>query len=368
MSEPSVRARLRAARARGSADGHAFRASPAALERSPLGDFGRGGSTEAALRRLLHSLRVPPAPLALAARALNGDRRARALAALERYAYWRGARRSLDADSWRRLTRGPAILMYHAFGSGDEPASRFVVPARRFERQLRRLRRRPVLPFDELVELRRRRELPPAGSVVITIDDGYADTLEVAAPILRRFGLPATVFAVSGRVGGAADWDGAAELGGRPLLDWDGLRALGRYRLDVGAHTRTHPRLPELDETALAAELAGSRADLEAALGQPVRSLAYPFGRTSRAVVAAAGRAGFAGACGIARGLNDPATPLLELRRSPVDGDASTLRFELAVRFGDPDFLRRLLERLRASLPRPLGRRHGRSAAREATS
>ena len=66
--------------------------------------------------------------------------------------------------------------------------------------------------------------------------------------------------------------------------------------------------------------------------------------------VAAVGQAGFACACGIERGLNYPGTSLLELRRVPVDGDASMLRFALGVRFGDPDLLARAFGRVRDAL------------------
>ena len=349
----SVRELLRDARRRGSEDARTWLERPAALDRTPFGSFGAGGAGEAAVRRALHALRVPPLLFAVTARILRGQKAERALAASERYAYWRGARRELDPETWRRLTRGTSILMYHAVGHRGEPASRFILPAKRFERQMRWLARRglPVLALDDLIGDRREGRLPPAGAVVITFDDGYADALEVAAPILRHFGFPATAFAVSGCVGRTADWQGTGGLSGRRLLDWEGLAALVRSGLTIGAHSRTHPRLPELEEEQASAEVAGSRADLERGLDTPVRSFAYPFGQTSPQTVAAVERAGFAGACGILRGLNDPATPRLELRRAPVDGDASMLRFALAVRFGDPDLFARPFNRLRSAIP-----------------
>jgi len=239
--------------------------------------------------------------------------------------------------------------MYHAFGRQDDLASRFVVPAERFERHLRRLARqgRPVLPLEEFAADLRQGRLVPAGAVVITIDDGYADIREVAAPLVHRYGFPATVFAVSDRIGGAADWDGAGELTGRRLLDWEGLQTLRGIRVAVGAHTRTHPRLPELDDRAVADEVQGSRTVLSERLDAPIDAFSYPYGRVSGDAVAAVARAGFACACGIERGLNYPGTPLLELRRVPVDGDASMFRFALGVRFGDPDLFVRALGHLR---------------------
>jgi len=244
--------------------------------------------------------------------------------------------------------RGPVILMYHAFG---EPASRFVCPPSRLAAQLRWLarRRRPVLPLAELAEHRQAHTLPPAGSVVVTIDDGYTDTAAVAAPVLRQHGVPATVFVISGLVESAeARPGGPPDLARRPLMSAEQLRALPADKIEVGAHTRTHPLLPELSAEALDGEVAGSRADLAGLLGAPPAAFAYPHGRTSPDAVAAVERAGFTAACGIERGLNDPGTPLLELRRTPVDGDDSLLRFVLAVWSGDPDLLRRPFQWLRA--------------------
>jgi peptidoglycan/xylan/chitin deacetylase (PgdA/CDA1 family) len=335
-----VKDRLREVARRGAADARAYRATPSSLVSSPLGDFGAGGVAEASARRVLHALHVPPAVVARKGSAFG-----------ERYAYWHGARSTLDRESWRRLTRGTVILMYHAVGRPGEPASRFVVPARRFEQQLRRLRRmrRPVLGLAELVRYRQAGRLPPAGAVVITLDDGFADNGDLAVPLLRRFGLPATLFAVADRVGGRADWDGAGELAARPLLDWPALAELQRDGIEIGAHSRTHPRLPELDYEEAVREIAGSRDALSDRLGVPVSSFCYPYGRKTVEVVDLVARAGFDCACGIDRGLNYPNTPLHELRRSPVDGNASILRFALGVRFGDPDVLVRLLGRLHSA-------------------
>jgi Polysaccharide deacetylase len=366
-----MRERLRQARLEGASEAKELLAAGSLPDPSRLADFGAGGPGEAAVRRAFHTAHVPPALLQAAGSLARGDRGERILTAAERYAYWHGAQQALDRETWLRLTRGTAILMYHALGRTDEPASRFVIPAKRFERHLRRLvrRRGPVLPLDRLAEDRRRRELVPAGGVVITLDDGYADNGELAAPLLGRFGLPATVFVVSGLVGGSANWDGAGELRGRRLLDWDALRALRGRGIAVGAHTRTHPRLPELDAADAAEEVEGSRSDLAERLGEPIRAFAYPYGRIDTTTAAAVSRAGFETACGIERGLNYPGTPLHELRRAPIDGHISTLRFVLAVRFGDPDLLSRPLGRLRRAVAglaraRVSGRRVGWSQAK----
>jgi peptidoglycan/xylan/chitin deacetylase (PgdA/CDA1 family) len=76
-------------------------------------------------------------------------------------------------------------------------------------------------------------------------------------------------------------WDDAieAEHADNLIMSWDHVRALARAGMDVESHTRWHRVLQTLDDGLLRDELAGSKADLEAQLGRPVRAIAYPVGR-----------------------------------------------------------------------------------------
>jgi peptidoglycan/xylan/chitin deacetylase (PgdA/CDA1 family) len=92
------------------------------------------------------------------------------------------------------------------------------------------------------------------------------------------------------------------------IMTWDQVRALARAGMDVESHGRRHRVLKTLDNEMLADELAGSRADLEAALGRPVRAVAYPVGRSIareariRDAIASAGyRIGLTNASGVNR-------------------------------------------------------------------
>ena len=56
---------------------------------------------------------------------------------LQSYCFWRGVRQAVgDRETWRRLTHGTAILMYHAFADRGEPASCYSIPVGRFRRQM----------------------------------------------------------------------------------------------------------------------------------------------------------------------------------------------------------------------------------------
>jgi peptidoglycan/xylan/chitin deacetylase (PgdA/CDA1 family) len=120
---------------------------------------------------------------------------------------------------WLTALRGryaakAAILMYHRVAVVDEDPWELCVSPGRFDEQLSLLARdHRVVPLDTLVAEVRDRRLRP-GTVAITFDDGYADNLEVAAPLLARHGLPATFFLTSSLIGSASGfwWDRLGQL------------------------------------------------------------------------------------------------------------------------------------------------------------
>lgn len=333
---------IEAAERAGAADVERWRRDPSVLAALPLGAFDEAPVTQVALRRLLLALRLPPRLVHPLSRR-EGFRRA-----VESCSYWRGVRRALaDEETWRRLTQGTTILMYHAFAVGAERASRFVVSRRAFERQMSWLaRRRPVVALDDLLALRRAHRLPPAGAVVVTIDDGYDDVRSQAQPVLRSHGIAATLFVVTGRMGEVNRWETHGPLAGRPLVSWDDAHELHRDGVALGAHTRTHPILPDLSPDEVDEEVAGSHTDLAAALGEPAQTFAYPFGSFDGATAEAVARAGFACALSVRTGRNCAATPPYALRRVEVRGDDSFLRFVLAVVFGESRIVERVVRRV----------------------
>ena len=80
----------------------------------------------------------------------------------------------------------------------------------------------------------------PARSVVLTFDDGLASFAEHALPVLVRFGFPAVVFAVSGRLGRLPDWPGWPADLPRRLLDAGALAEAASAGIEIGAHSVSH--------------------------------------------------------------------------------------------------------------------------------
>jgi peptidoglycan/xylan/chitin deacetylase (PgdA/CDA1 family) len=232
--------------------------------------------------------------------------------------------------------RGTPILMYHSFGAPGEAPGRYRVPAIRFARQLALLRvlRYRVLRLSELGAALREGRPVPRRSVVLTFDDGYEDIYQHAFPLLRKYGFPATLFVVSARVGARCEWTSDPELAGRSLCTWSQLSIMGGYGVEIGAHTRTHARLTALPAEAAAAEIAGSRRDLESALGWRVELFAYPYGDCDRNVERLVTDAGFTASCGVRSGLNDRRSPIQQLYRTEIFGTDSLPVFAAKLRSG----------------------------------
>ena len=319
---------------------------PEELTRLPIGAFDTGGMRGLVLRRLLLSLRCPALPVAAAANMLSrGGRSDDWDRFANDFAYWRGIRRAAPShDTWGSLIHPPIILMYHAIARRGEPAGRYVIPESMFARQMAWLKhmRYRVLGLDEFLHAHRCGQLPPARSVIITFDDGYADNADLAFPVLKQLNLPATVFIVSGRVGGENDWDRSGELAGRALLGWTDLEMLRGSDISIAAHGASHRLLEGLTPGSLLDEVESSKACLERELGLPVSAFAYPGGRYDRNAQTAVERAGFAGACCSEPGANGLGAPAYALRRIEVRGTDSLADFALAVWLGKNRVLSRL--------------------------
>lgn len=128
-------------------------------------------------------------------------------------------------------------------------------------------------------------------SVCVTMDDALESQITGALPELTAREIPAVVFVVTALTGQSPLWDYAA--GGRRHADWSLLREWCSAGMNVGSHGATHRDLRKLSDSELERELTESKQLLEDRLGQPVDSIAYPFGRFDARVMSAADRAGY---------------------------------------------------------------------------
>ena len=214
--------------------------------------------------------------------------------------------------------------MYHSLGASRD---RYSVTPDRFARQMAILAgsRRPIL------SLRDAWGAPPSGErpVVVTFDDGFADNYEAALPILRQYGLPATVFLVTDAMGGQAAWHEQPTL---PLLDWAQAREMAEAGIELGSHSATHLDLRRASLDEIRAEVARSKAEIEDRTGQEVTSFAYPYGYYRPEMPELLRQAGYR--CAVLAGTygrNAPSHDPYQLNRVPIWRGDSLLHFRAKV-------------------------------------
>ncbi len=193
------------------------------------------------------------------------------------------------------------ILTYHNM----EPVSksRFSITSDQFEQQLRYMKENGYvgISLEELLRFLRYEEPLPRKAVVITIDDGYKSAKTIAAPLLKKYGFPATFFIYTDFIGP-----------GRNSLSWDDLRDLKTQGFDVQAHSKTHNNLalPPANEgpteraARLETEIVAVKRLMEQRVGSEVRHFAYPYGGFDPEVVARVKSAGYDIGFGARKGSN----------------------------------------------------------------
>jgi peptidoglycan/xylan/chitin deacetylase (PgdA/CDA1 family) len=176
-----------------------------------------------------------------------------------------------------------------------------------------------------------------ARTVAITFDDAFASVKTFALPVLNEFGMTGTVFApthyVTGQLPlaweGLARWEQTTHAAELTPMTWDDLNELAELGWEIGSHTRTHPRLPSLDDHTLAAELRQSREECQAYMSRETTSVAYPYGDFDRRVAAQAREAGYAAGATLAR-WHSESDPYLSSRIGIYHEDSAS-RFGLKV-------------------------------------
>lgn len=233
-----------------------------------------------------------------------------------------------------------SILIYHRVLQERDWMRPGEPTAAEFAWQMRLLKRHfTVLPLGTATELLEQGRLPPRAACV-TFDDGYADNVTVALPVLRHHAIPATVFVAAGYLDGGRMWNDrvleslrqydaseldlsraglpvyatesraqrrqaaydiigrckylepveregiaddlanrSGELPDNLMLTSAQLLRLHAQGIEIGGHTLSHPILSSLPRELARKEILGGKARLEAITGAPLRLFAYPNGR-----------------------------------------------------------------------------------------
>ncbi len=233
---------------------------------------------------------------------------------------------------------GVVILMYHRVND-DLPEHNLVTRTKAFEAQMKFLHNHPgVYRVVALKDLETRHpgiftEEGPRTNVVITFDDGYRDNYLNAYPVLKKFNFRATIFLTTGLIGTNDKFNRYAHLRERDMLNWEEVTEMLGNNISFGAHTVSHPHLPQLSYDEQKREILQSHARVNEHVPAPKRlsTFCYPYGEYNSDTLKIVREAGFQCALSVIQGVNTPQTPLHELKRIEVSGLDSIKSFEYKV-------------------------------------
>jgi len=153
------------------------------------------------------------------------------------------------------------ILAYHGVGTDYSwGGKRYFVSPAEFENQVKYLSDNgyTAITINQLDSIK-----SVDKPVILTFDDGYEDVYTYAYPILKKYGMHASIFIISDFIGK-----------GHYLTTNQILSMMDVF--DIESHTKTHPSLAKIDKDTVNYELSQSKADIKKLIGKPVCAIAYP--------------------------------------------------------------------------------------------
>lgn len=221
--------------------------------------------------------------------------------------------------------RDVPILVYHSISHDTDPhTKKWTVSPEMFEEHLTYLRRSEYVPMTitELIEARNAGlTMLPVRPVILTFDDGYADFCEHALPALRRHDFVATLYVITGWVGGTAGKESATNGLLRRMVTWNQLDEVVANGMECGGHTHTHPKLDSIAYASARDEIVRCKSILEDHLGREVLSFAYPHGWYTRSLERMIRSAGYTSACVVKNMRSTTIDNAFELARLVVTDD-----------------------------------------------
>ena len=216
----------------------------------------------------------------------------------------------------KRTAKVPILVYHHLNQSISEGSSsalrRLTVTAEVFAQQMQYLQDNGyhVITFSDLADYFEKGKELPTLPVIISFDDGWETQFEYALPSLEKYHYAATFFVVTDYIG-------------RPgFISWPQLQTLLTEGMRIGSHSRSHPRLTKIKDSAkLWDQIYNSKTILETQLEASVEEFAYPYGSYNAKATAAVKQAGYRTGRGCCSGIAHTSGDVFLLKAVMVPND-----------------------------------------------
>ncbi len=216
------------------------------------------------------------------------------------------------------------VLTYYGFSrDGKGPQS---VPESAFREQMAYLKDNgyQVISLDRFMDFLNCKSELPQKSVVITFDDGWRSVYDIAFPVMREYGFPATLFIYTDFIGGGK------------ALSWKQLNELAEHGFEIQSKTVSHRNLTNKKAgesfedyfKAVKTEISESKRIIERRLNRKCLYMAYPYGRAGSLIIAVLKEEGYRGAFTLNSGGNPFFVDNFLIHRTVIGGETDLNRFK----------------------------------------
>jgi peptidoglycan/xylan/chitin deacetylase (PgdA/CDA1 family) len=215
----------------------------------------------------------------------------------------------------KRTAKVPILVYHHisqSVSKGSPGLRRLTVTAEVFTKQMQYLQDNGyhVVTFSDLADFFEHGKELPALPIIISFDDGWVTQFENALPSLEKYHYPATFFVVTNYIGR------------RGFISWPQLQTLLTDGMRIGSHSRSHPRLNKITDSAeLWDQIYNSKTILETQLEAPVEEFAYPYGSYNAKAAAVVKLAGYRAGRGCCSGIAHTSRDVFTLKAIMAPND-----------------------------------------------
>ncbi len=216
------------------------------------------------------------------------------------------------------------VLVYHRFSR--DKSDKLIITEEAFRAQMEFLKANgyTVITLDRFFDFLDFKKQIPGKSVVLTFNDGWRSLYEIAFPVLKAYGYPATLFVYTDFISGAKS------------MSWEQIKELSENGFDIQNLGRSHRSLVKMKKgesfqtyfNALEKEISSAEAAIEQHVGASCDYFAYPYGKSNNLASALLEKRGYRGAFTVTRGANPFFIDNFQVKRSVIYGEFDLEKFE----------------------------------------